>query len=176
MIDFLDATFESIAPSVGLSKDHLKLIVVLCISFPLSVVLKWLPQDKPCFKNLFNIGYLPGFPHGVDDRISLFFLVGMFDLWTAVWALLISSLGTYALAFTVQGPRMPWFVFVFVMTLLTVTHLIRQFNGVPDTVVNNTGYIARSEPPIIYRVLMVVVQKLTAFAWNVRDGRQDLKV
>jgi lysophospholipid acyltransferase len=59
MISFLDAAFASIAPALGLSKDQLKIVTILYISVPLCAVLKRLPDDKPYFKNLFNIGSLP---------------------------------------------------------------------------------------------------------------------
>jgi len=64
MIDFLDAAFASVAPSVGLAKDHLKLVTILYISVPLCAVLKRLPDDKPYLKNLFNIGCLFVYLHG----------------------------------------------------------------------------------------------------------------
>jgi len=147
MIDFLDAAFASIAPSLGLAKDHLKLVTILYVSVPLSAVLKRLPDDKPYLKNLFNIGCLSVFVQGFNNRISLFFLVGVFDLWTALWTLIISSVGTYALTFGIQGPMMPWVVFVFVMGHLSVSQMIRQFHRVPDTVIDNTGFLHSSASP-----------------------------
>jgi lysophospholipid acyltransferase len=58
MLAFLDAAFDSAAPSVGLPKDHLKLLTVLYASVPLCAILKRLPDDKPYLKNLFNVAYL----------------------------------------------------------------------------------------------------------------------
>ena len=78
---------------------------------------------------------------GINNRISLFFLVGVFDLWTALWTLIISSAGTYALTFGIQGPMMPWVVFVFVMGHLSVSQLVRLFDRVPDSVIDNTGFL-----------------------------------
>lgn len=90
--------------------------------------------------------------------MSLFYLVGLFDLWGGIRTVLISSIGAYAIASYVQGPLMPWIGFIFLMGHLSVNHLYRQFLNDP-TVVDITG------------VQMVLVMKLTAFCWNVQDGR-----
>jgi hypothetical protein len=141
MLALLDAAFESAAPSVGLPKDHLKLLTILYISVPLCAILKRLPDSKPYLKNVFNIAYLPPlYSNGINVRISLFFLVGVFDLWTALWTLVISGVGTYALTFGLRGPMMPWVVFVFVMGHLSVSQLVRQIYKVPDSIIDNTGF------------------------------------
>lgn len=53
---------------------------------------------------------------------------------------------------------MPWIAFVFLMGHLSVNHLHRQFVNNP-AVVDITG------------AQMVLIMKLTAFCWNVHDGR-----
>ena len=58
MIVFLDAAFAYLAPSVGLAKDHLKLIACLYVAVPLCAITKRLPDRKPHLKNIFNIAYL----------------------------------------------------------------------------------------------------------------------
>ena len=111
----------------------------------------------------------------------------MFDLWNGLWILLIAALGTYAIAFGIKGPMMPWIAFVFVMGQMSISHLIRQIYETPDTVVDYTGYphpfvrLMTSRYKIftaslIFRAQMVLCQKLTAFAWNVYDGRQNIDV
>lgn len=72
-------------------------------------------------------------------RISLFILVGVFDLWNGLWVVLISAIGTYAIAFSIKGPMMPWIAFVFCMVHMSISHLIRQIYRVPDTVIDYTG-------------------------------------
>jgi lysophospholipid acyltransferase len=57
MIEFVDAAFAYLAPYLGLSKDHVKLVTLLYTAVPLCAVLKRLPDDKPYLKNLFNIAY-----------------------------------------------------------------------------------------------------------------------
>lgn len=57
---------------------------------------------------------------------------------------------------------MPWIGFVFLMGHMSVNHIHRQFISRPDKV-DITG------------VQMVLIMKLTAFCWNVQDGRLPQK-
>lgn len=61
-----------------------------------------------------------------SDRVSLFYLVGLFDLWSGIRTLLISSLGAYAIASYVEGPFMPWIGFVILMGHMSINQLYRQ--------------------------------------------------
>lgn len=76
-----------------------------------------------------------------DDSISLFILVGVFDLWNGLWIMLSGAVGTYLLTFRIKGPMMPWIVFVFVMGQLSISQLIRQFYRIPTTVIDYTGFV-----------------------------------
>lgn len=96
-------------------------------------------------------------------RVSAFYLLGIFDLKDGVQTLLISSLGTYLLAKYVKSPLMPWVVFVFVMGHLTVNHIERYYS--PE----QKGSDGRMD---ITGSQMVLVMKLSAFGWNVHDGRR----
>ena len=75
-------------------------------------------------------------------RVSLFYLVGLFDLWSGVRTLFISSAGAYLIASYVDGPFMPWVGFVFVMGHMSVSHISRQFANAPDKV-DITGMFVR---------------------------------
>lgn len=66
----------------------------------MSAYLKRLPDDKPHYKSIFSVG------------ICLFYLVGLFDLWSGVVTLLIDAVGTYALIYYIDGSLMPWLVFM----------------------------------------------------------------
>lgn len=118
----------------------------MILSYPLAGILKRIPDSQPYQKNLFSIA------------VSLFYLVGVFDLWTGIRTLLISSAGAYLIARYVQGPYMPWLGFVFLMGHMSVSHVQRHYVNNPD-LVDITG------------AQMVLVMKLTAFCWNVHDGR-----
>ena len=108
--------------------------------------MKRIPDKNPWQKNSFIIA------------VSLFYLVGLFDLWTGIRTLLISSVGAYAIAFYIDGTFMPWIGFVFLMGHMSVNHIHRQVANDP-AIVDITG------------AQMVLVMKLTAFCWNVHDGR-----
>lgn len=91
--------------------------------------------------------------------MSLFYLVGLFDLWWGLITIFISAAGAYSIAAYIKGPYMPWVGFVFLMGYMSVSHIYRQIVADP-ALVDITG------------AQMVLVMKLTAFCWNVYDGTQ----
>ncbi|KAI4215073.1 MAG: hypothetical protein LQ351_002388 [Letrouitia transgressa] len=147
MLPYINLPFQYIASLTGASVDELKLIFSFLISYPLAGLLKRIPDAKPYQKDIFIIG------------VSLFYLVGLFDLWAGIRTIFISSTGAYLIAKYVEGPYMPWLAFVFVMGHMSVSHVYRQFANAPDKV-DITG------------AQMVLVMKLTGFCWNIEDGRQ----
>jgi lysophospholipid acyltransferase len=90
--------------------------------------------------------------------VSLFYLLGLFDLWSGLRTFIISAYGAYAIAAKINSPYMPWIGFVFLMGHMSINHIIRQNLDDPSTV-DITG------------AQMVLIMKLTAFCWNVQDGR-----
>ncbi|RDL35171.1 putative membrane-bound O-acyltransferase-containing protein 5 [Venustampulla echinocandica] len=146
MLPYINIPFQYVAGIIGASPDELKLITSFLLSYPLAALLKRVPDAKPALKNLFIIG------------VSIFYLVGLFDLWDGCRTLAVSSIAVYCIAKNVQGPFMPWIGFVFCMLHLSVNQLARQFANSPSTV-DITG------------AQMILVIKLTSFCWNVADGR-----
>ena len=126
--------------------DELKLVFSLLISYPLAAVLKRIPDRSPWVKNVFVIA------------VSLFYLVGLFDLWTGLRTMVIDAAATYAIAYYIDGSLMPWVGFVFLMGHMSVNHIHRQIVDDPS-VVDITG------------AQMVGLMKLSAFCWNIHDGR-----
>ncbi|KAK4986132.1 Lysophospholipid acyltransferase [Elasticomyces elasticus] len=145
MLPYINIPFVFVADKLGASTDELKLIASFLLSYPLAGILKRIPDKKLWQKNVFIIG------------VSIFYLIGLFDLWAGVRTLLISSVGAYAIAAFVEGPYMPWIGFVFLMGHMSVNHIHRQTVADPSQV-DITG------------AQMVLVMKLTAFCWNVYDG------
>ncbi|KAI0476995.1 MBOAT family protein [Xylaria cf. heliscus] len=146
MLPYINTPFELLAGAVGASPDELKLIFSFLLSYPLAGLLKRIPDSRPDYKNLFIISG------------GLFYLVGLYSLWTGIRTLFISSAVTYGLAYYLRtSPYMPWMAFVFLMGHMAVNQLTRQFANDPS-VVDITG------------AQMVMVMKLSAFAWNVFDG------
>ncbi|KAL7266198.1 Lysophospholipid acyltransferase, partial [Rhizina undulata] len=138
--------FAWLSSILGTSKDELKIIFCVLFAYPMAGVLKRLPDAEPWKKNLFMIA------------VSLFYLVGVFDLWGGIRTLFISSAGAYLIAAYIQGPYMPWIGFVYLLSHMLYSHIYRELYPRPG-VVDVTG------------AQMVLVMKLTAFCWSVHDGR-----
>ncbi|EGD90377.1 lysophospholipid acyltransferase [Trichophyton rubrum CBS 118892] len=146
MLPYINAPFAAAGEVIGASADELKLITSFLLSYPLAAILKRLPDSQPWKKNAFIIA------------VSLFYLVGLFDLWDGVRTLLYCSAGAYAIAYYVDGSMMPWVGFTYLIGYMSVSHIIRQIVNDP-TSIDVTG------------AQMVLVMKLSAFCWNVHDGR-----
>ncbi|TLS29319.1 hypothetical protein PpBr36_00530 [Pyricularia pennisetigena] len=148
MLPFINIPFVYLSGKIGSSPDDLKLISSFLLSYPLSGLLKRVPDSKPQLKNLVSIAF------------ALFYLVGLFDLWSGLRTIFISSAGAYALAkYLRNSPYMPWIAFVFLMGHMSANQLNRQLLAEStDNAMDITG------------CQMVLVMKLTAFCWNVADG------
>ncbi|KAL9112682.1 MAG: hypothetical protein Q9227_002985 [Pyrenula ochraceoflavens] len=146
MLPYIDAPFNALARSTGASVDELKVIASFLLSYPLAAALKRIPDTKPWQKNVFICG------------VSIFYLVGLFDLWDGVRTLLYTSVGAYTISYYLDGSLMPWIGFIFLMGHMSINHIYRQIANSPSSV-DITG------------AQMVLVMKLTSFCWNVHDGR-----
>lgn len=73
-------------------------------------------------------------------------LVGLFNLWTGLRTLAISSIGAYLIAKYVRGNAMPWLAFVFLMGHMSINHIQRHFKNEPSKVdvTGRFGMIAES--------------------------------
>ncbi|KAJ5934032.1 Membrane bound O-acyl transferase MBOAT [Penicillium verhagenii] len=96
MLSYIDSVFEIPAQLTGASVDELKLI------------------GSPGKKNAFIVG------------ASLFYIIGLFGLWDGLRTLLYSAIGTYAIAYYVDGSLMPWIGFIFLMGHMSISHIYRQ--------------------------------------------------
>jgi lysophospholipid acyltransferase len=123
-----------------------KLVTTFYLSYPLAALLKRIPDKEPWKKNAFIVA------------VSMFYLVGLFDLWDGLRTFIISAGGAYLISSRIISPYMPWIGFVFLMGHMSLNHIIRQSVNDPSRV-DITG------------AQMVLVMKLTAFCWNVQDGR-----
>ncbi|KAF8450925.1 MBOAT, membrane-bound O-acyltransferase family-domain-containing protein [Boletus edulis BED1] len=144
----MDALFAPLAAALGASVDQTKLIWCLLIAYPLGSLFIRIPSSQPNLKHAFNI------------FISTFFLIPVLNLHWGFLQLLGSVLGTYFIASNIRGPSMPWIHFSFAMGHLTINHAIRAVYELSYETMEITG------------PQMVLVMKLTTFAWNVYDGRR----
>ena len=150
MLPYISVPFEKLAEVTGSAPDELKLLGSFLMSYPLAAVLKRIPDSKPHQKNFFIIS------------VGLFYMVGLFNLWTGLRTIFISAGGAYAIAKYIDGPYMPWIGFVFLMGHMSINQLYRQIAATPGVV-------------DVTAAQMVMVMKLTGFCWNVYDGRQPEK-
>ncbi|PYI10851.1 MBOAT family protein [Aspergillus sclerotiicarbonarius CBS 121057] len=146
MLPYINLLFDYPAKATGASIDELKLIASFLLSYPLAGLLKRIPDAQPWKKNAFIIA------------VSLFYIVGLFDLWDGLRTLFYSAAGTYLIAYYIDGSLMPWIGFIFLMGHMSISHIYRQIVNDPQSV-DITG------------AQMVLVMKLSSFCWNVHDGR-----
>lgn len=139
-----------LAESIGLDLFTVKTVFCLFATFPLSAVLKRLPDSRTDLKCYYVIA------------VSLFYIFAIMNITDGFITLMVSSMGTYVITRYIHTPYMPWINFIFLMAHLTVNHLKLQFfiteDYDPDTV-------------DITRTQMVLVMKMTLFAWSIHDGR-----
>ncbi|KAA1130144.1 lysophospholipid acyltransferase [Puccinia graminis f. sp. tritici] len=143
-------SLDSVSAAVGVPKDILKLLGLLLLSTPLSIPLANLRSRSI---------------HIYSILCSTVFLLLVFNLTSGWIQLVTSSLATW-LTLKIQLNRKnlksktPWLIFFGLLGHLTINHARRLFwNVSPDTV-----EITGSQ--------MVLVMKLSTFAWNVYDGQQ----
>jgi lysophospholipid acyltransferase len=68
------------------------------------------------------------------SSVSLFYLVGIFDLWGGLGTLLVSSVGAYLIAARIRSPYMPWIGFFFLMGHMSISHIKRQTEAAPHVI------------------------------------------
>ncbi|CAG8595100.1 11823_t:CDS:2 [Funneliformis mosseae] len=147
----LNNFFSNLSASTGgASTDHLKVVFTLLASYPIAIIYKYLPSRIPAVKHLFSI------------TISIIVLFYVFDLAKAFYTMVASSLISYLIMYYVRGAWGPKLVFLCSLGHLSVNHLYRQLNDISYDRYDTTG------------PQMVLVIKLTSFAFNVYDGRRPI--
>ena len=94
--------------------------------------------------------------------MSLFYLIGLFDLWDGIRTIAISAGGAYAISAYIKGPYMPWIGFVFLMGHMSINHIYRQILDDPG-IIDITGKSTREIRGFVKTVLgaqMVLVMKV----------------
>lgn len=134
---------------VGVDEGQFKILLCTLLSFPFSAIFKRLPDRNYLLKNLYVVG------------VATFYIFGILDLRSGLQTLLISSGGCYFITRYLRTSAMPWINFLFLIVHLAYNHFHTQFFNVYDPkVIDITG------------AQMVLVMKLSAFGWNVHDGKQ----
>lgn len=136
----------------AMDEAQFKILLCALLSFPFSAIFKRLPDAKYTLKNVYII------------LVSSFYIFGILNLGSSIWTLQISAIGCYFITRYVRTTLMPWINFLFLMSHLAYSHIHAQFfNDYDSTVIDLTG------------AQMVLVMKLSAFGWNVYDGKQSVQ-
>ena len=149
MVQFVANKIAEWSLSTGVDEATLKLAICLFASFPLNAILKRFPDRDVTLKNCYVV------------TVSMIYLFVICDLYSGFRTLFISSCFTFFITRYLNSNLMPLINFTFVMGHLALNHLSLQFfQDYDSTKIDITG------------AQMVLVMKLSAFGWNVHDGRQ----
>ncbi|QFZ28994.1 putative lysophospholipid acyltransferase [Clavispora lusitaniae] len=149
MITSLQKSISQLSAASGIDEAQFKILLCTLLSFPFSAIFKRLPDTRYSLKNFYVVG------------VSAFYIFGVLDIKYGLWPLVFSATGCYFITRYLRTDSMPWINFLFLMTHLSYSHIHAQFfNEYDPTVIDITG------------AQMVLVMKLSAFGWNVHDGKQ----
>ncbi|KAF1334340.1 Lysophospholipid acyltransferase, partial [Globisporangium splendens] len=143
--DAANAQVASLSASLGLATDQLRYVLCLFAAYPLAVVYKLLPSAS--LKHVFDIVV------GV--------LLAQFVLGSGWVHSFISSFITYVLVKFGPAKYAPYIVFLFNMTYMSASHIYRLYVDYMGWTLDFTG------------PQMLLVIKLTSFAYNYYDGVVD---
>ncbi|RKP07617.1 endoplasmic reticulum protein [Thamnocephalis sphaerospora] len=139
---------DQAAEAFGFPPYIIRLVTALLITYPTGFLFLRLPADQPCLKHLFSVG------------IALLLHIEVLGDWLGLVHLSLAALSTYVLAYTVHSRLMPQMVMLLTMLHLSLTHIARM---------DETSDYAKAD---FSGAQMVLVIKLTSFAFNVHDGRR----
>ncbi|GAA5870751.1 hypothetical protein JCM16303_001576 [Sporobolomyces ruberrimus] len=150
----LDREAGYLAGTLGVAPDQIKVILLLVLSIPLSLLFPFLPSStRSSAQHLYSL--VP----------SIIFLCFTLNLQKGFLELVADCLATWIIVKVgvsqKWGKTMPWAVFTVVMGHLAYNHILRQLEGVDGV---SEIEITGSQ--------MVLTMKLISFAWSVYDGTQ----
>ncbi|KAJ1959719.1 Lysophospholipid acyltransferase [Dispira parvispora] len=131
----------------GVAPERILVVICLLLAYPLAHLFRCLPSNHPTLRHAFSVA------------ATLVLFVGIQGQWIGLAHLLTSALATFTLVDVLRKPWMPWVVSAVAMLHLAWTHWQRLSYNLDN-------------PPLDYSgAHMVLVIKLTSFAFNVADGR-----
>lgn len=149
MISALQDSISQFLAKAGMDEAQFKILLCALLSFPFSAIFKRLPDANYTLKNAYIIA------------IASFYIFGILNIGSSILTLQFSAMGCYFITRYVRTNLMPWINFLFLMSHLAYSHIYSQFFNLYDpTKIDITG------------AQMVLVMKLSAFGWNVHDGKQ----
>ncbi|CCH58751.1 hypothetical protein TBLA_0A09670 [Henningerozyma blattae CBS 6284] len=147
MYNPVDAFITALSDMFNIDAFIFRYALCLLGSFSFNAILKRLPDEKIRWKCIYII------------LVSLFYLFGLLSLYRGFITLMISTSFTYFITRFYRSRFMPHLNFLFVMGHLAISHIHSEF-FVPNAsqIIDITGS------------QMVLVMKLSAFAWSYYDG------
>ncbi|KAK9897212.1 MBOAT-domain-containing protein [Cystobasidium minutum MCA 4210] len=149
----LDDVYDGLSGQIGTPPDQLKVISMLLAAIPLAAVMPYFPPKS----NLIHV---------YSIILSYIFHTQVLHLNSGFQQLVGQSIGTWLAVKYCRATkkRKPWFWAIFIgnMAVLTVNHFARWAMNIPLDIIEITGS------------QMVLVMKLTLFAWNAYDGGRPL--
>ncbi|GMF46478.1 unnamed protein product [Phytophthora fragariaefolia] len=142
---FLHAQVDALSASLGLGSDQLRYVLCLFAAYPLALVYKLLPSAS--------------LKHVMDVAVGV--SVAQFVLGSGWVHSFVSSLLTYALVKFGPARHAPTLVFLFNMLYMSASHIYRLYVDYMGWTLDFTG------------PQMLLVIKLTSFAYNYYDGVVD---
>ena len=156
MYNVIDSYLSSLSERYGIDNFTLRFAICLLGSYPLNAILKRLPDSNIKLKCYYIIA------------MSSLYIFGILNLTTGFRTLFIDTTFTYLLTKFYYSKFMPFVNFAFLMGHLGCNHIVAQWLSYDGTVpLNNQIDITSSQ--------MVLVMKLTSFAWSYYDGTQTSK-
>ena len=139
---------KQVAESLGLPIEILQYVVCLAAGFPLAFLFKRIPVEYQASRHLFSI------------VTSTLILLSVFSLRAWLDIVTSSTLIWVITKFFSDKAWMPVLCFFIMMAQMSFVHLEQQ--------------IWKTDLPDASSSIMVLVMKLTSFAWSVYDGTRDV--
>ncbi|CAG8601371.1 12798_t:CDS:10 [Ambispora leptoticha] len=156
-------TSVDVATSVitGVPSDHLRVLATLMSTYPLALIFRSLPPKNQNLKHLFSLTFAILVMFGMFDVANT---ASMSRFVTGVYGFLACALLCYVVTVYVKGKWAPRIVFFLAMGHLSISHIYRQLSRTSSDKFDLTG------------PQMILVIKLTTFAYNVYDGQKPTQV
>ncbi|KAI9593389.1 MBOAT, membrane-bound O-acyltransferase family-domain-containing protein [Syncephalis fuscata] len=147
----LSVKLERLAEAVQFPVASLRLCIAVILTYFAGFLFNRLPNDRPNLKHWFSI------------VLALLLHAEILSSWIGLIHLSTAAVATYFLAGTIKHKMMPQLIMILTMLHLSYTHICRMDD---DSAYSQADFSAAH---------MILVIKLTSFAFNVQDGRQDEK-
>lgn len=153
MLNPFAAMVEALSSYGGLDTSSSMILTCLLLAFPFSAIFKRLPDASYALKNYYII---------VVSAVYIFLIL---KIYMGFLVLLFNALFTYLLTKYYRSRFMPWVNLIGLLAFLAVSHIKTQFGRLD-------GLAAEMD---VTGAQMVLVMKLSAFAWSYWDGQLYLK-